>query len=85
MWEPGARDDNYGRKGRRGREKPSGGHRPPFTSEATKTRRYSDTCKLIHTWDLIPDPKISCSSHAMIAILLLLGSAWAQIPPCGGY
>lgn len=65
----------------RGRERPSGGHRPPFTSEATEARRYSDSSEVIHTWDLIPDPNISHSSHAMIAILLLLGRAWAQISP----
>ena len=65
----------------RGRERPSGGHRPSFTSEATEAHRYSDSSKVIHTWDLIPNPKISRSSHAMIEILLLLGSAWAQTSP----
>ena len=65
----------------RGRERRSGGHRPPFTSEATEAQRYRDSSEVIHTWDLIPDPNISRSSHAMIAILLLLGRAWAQISP----
>ena len=65
----------------RGRERPSGGHRPPFTSEATEAQRYSGSSEVIHTWDRIPTPKIRRSSHAMIEILLLLGSAWAQISP----
>ena len=68
----------------KGRERPSGGHRPPFTSEATEAQRYSGSSEVIHTWDLIPNPKISRSSHAMIEILLLLGSVWAQISPMVG-
>lgn len=69
----------------RGRKRPSGGHRPHFTSETTETQRYGGFSEVRQTWGLIPDFKVNCSSQAMTAILLLLGSVWAQISPHGGY
>lgn len=35
----------------------------------------------MQTWDMIADFKVNCNSHAVTAILLLLGSIWAQISP----
>lgn len=67
----------------RGRERPSGGHRPPFTSEATEAPEVQRLFRG-HTQDLIPDPNISRSSH-VLSILLLLGRALGPNFPHGGY
>lgn len=71
------------RKAIRGRKRPPGGlshtQTPSHKSENANSERHSDFSK--QTWDLSPDFRVNCNSHAMTAILLLLGSARAQISP----
>lgn len=71
------------RKETRGRKRPPGGlshtQTPSQKSENGNSERHGDFSK--QTWDLLPDFKVNCKSHAMTAILLLLGSARAQISP----
>lgn len=62
----------------RGRERPSGGHRPLHKrgNRGSEVQRLSE---VIHTWDLIPDPNISLELSRNDSNSAFAGRAWAQI------